>query len=544
MSTLETSPELLAAPADDRLAPGVTRSAAWLISSDHKVIGRMFIGVSLLALLGVLAVALILGIERIDGGDAVFDQGAMTQLFTAQRVGLLYGVVLPLLLGLAIAIVPLQLGARSLAFPRVAAAGFWAWLAGLVLLAISLAADGGPLGSDSDMVDLFIAAHGLVLVGLLAAATSVATSVLTTRAPGMRLERAPFYSWAALVVSAGLILALPVLLGNVIYTFVDHRYAGVVFGGNAGLGAWLGFGWTQPTTYLFALPAFGLLAELAPVTFQKRTPMRGIAYTGLGLVGVAALGAVSQRHHLVAWDGSFGDKLEDLGVWAFFLLLPVLGALMVMGTFALVAKPTKGGPGPRLNAAFLFAFFGAGLVLAGMLAGALTNIIDLNLQGTVFEEGALLLVGYGAILAGLGGLAYWTPKWSGHLVADKPAMGLALLGALGTALAAGPLLIAGFADQPALATEFDYDGPAELWNVLSMIGHALVALTLLAFAGLFVKALTQRSEPADADPWGGQTLEWLTTSPAPVTNFAEPPTVMSPEPAYDLRATPDRGRAD
>lgn len=544
MSTLETSPELLAAPADDRVAPGVARSATWLIAADHKVIGRMFIGVSLLALLGVTVVAVLLGVERIDATDALFDEGAMPQLFTAQRVGLLYGAVIPLLLGVAIAIVPLQLGARALSFPRLAAAGFWAWLAGIVLLVIALANNGGPLGGDSDMVDLFVAAHGLVVVGLLAAAVSVATSVLTARAPGMRLERVPFFSWASLVASVGLLIALPVLLGNIVYVFVDHRFANVVFGGNAGLDAWLGFGWTQPTTYLFALPAFGLLVELAPVTFQKRTPGRGIAYAGLALVGVAAFAGASQRQHLVAWDGDAGDKLEDLVVWAFFLLLPVLGALMVMGIFALVARPSRGGPGPRLNAPFLFAFFGAELVFAGMLAGAVTNIVDLGLQNTVFEEGALFLVGYGALLAGLGGLAYWAPKWSGHLVADKPAMGLALLGALGTALAAGPLLIAGFADQPAGATEFDYDGPAELWNVLSTIGHALVLLTLLAFAGLFVKALTGRGQPADADPWGGHTLEWLTTSPAPVDNFAEPPTVMSPEPAYDLRAAPEPGRAE
>lgn len=541
MSTLDTSPELLTAPADDRVPSGVAAAGRWITSADHKVIGRMFAGGSLLALLGVVVVSVVLGIERIDAGDALFDDGAMVQLFTAARVGLLYGVLIPLLLGVAVAIVPLQLGARALAFPRLAAAGFWAWLAGMVLLAISLAANGGPLGGDPDMVDLFLAAHGLVLLGLMAAAVSVATSVLTTRAPGMRLHRVPFFAWASLVASVGLIVALPVMLGNIIYLFVDHRFANLIFGGNAGFDAWIGFGWTQPTTYLFALPAFGLLAELAPVVFQRRTPMRGVVATGLGLIGVAAFAGASQRRHLVAWDGSFGDKLEDLVVWAFFLLLPVLGALIVMGGFAALARPRRGGPRPRLNAPFLFAFFGAELIFVGMLAGAITNLSDLGLQGTVFEEGALFLVGYGGILAGLGAVVYWSPKWSGQLVADKPAMGLALLGALATALAAGPLLIAGFADQPAGAVAYDYSGPVELWNVLSLIGHVVMLLVVLAFVGLVATSVAGRGEPAPADPWHGHTLEWLTTSPAPAGNFAEPPTVMSPEPAYDLRATPERG---
>jgi cytochrome o ubiquinol oxidase subunit 1 len=540
MSTLDTSPELLTAGADER-AVSAARTATWVTSADHKVIGRMYIGFSLLALLGMLAIGVLLGIERIDGGGTVLDEEAIVQLFTAQRVGVLYGVLVPLLLGVAVAIVPLQLGARALAFPRLAAAGFWAWLGGMVLVGVSLAGNGGPLGGDEDMVDLFLAAHGLVVLGLAATAVSVATSVLCTRAPGMRLSRAPFFSWGALVAAAGLLLVLPVLLGNVIYLFVDHRFARVVFGGNAGIDTWLRFGWTQPTTYLFALPAIGLLAELAPVTFQKRAPMRGIAYTGLALVGVAALAGVTQRHHVVAWDGSAGDKLEDLAVWAFFLLLPLLGAVVVLGAVALIARPTRGGPRPRLASPFLFAVLGALLVIAGMVAGAITNLRDLALENTVFEEGAMLLVAYGGALGGLGALAYWTPKWSGTLVPDKPAMGLALLGALGVALAAGPLLIAGFADQPAVAAEYDYSGPSELWNTLSTIGHALFLVVVLAFAGLVLKALTGRGDAAGADPWAGHTLEWLTASPAPDDNFLEPPTVMSAEPVYDLRAAPDHG---
>lgn len=546
MSTIETSPDALptATVAPRRDEPVTTRStpaaAAWVMSADHKVIGRMFVGTALAGLAATAILGVLLGVERIDGGDTLLDEGALPQLFTAFRIGLLYGGLLPLVVGIAVAIVPLQVGARALAFPRLAAAGFWAWLGGLTLVVIALAGNGGPLGGDSDMVDLFLTGHGVLVLGLAAVAISLATTVLTTRAPGMRLERVPFFSWSVLVTAIGLVLLLPVVLGVLVYLFVDHRNGRMIFGGNAGLTAWLGFAWTQPTTYLFALPVVGLLAEVAPVTFGKRTPMRGVAYAGLALVGVAALAGVSQRHHLVEWDGGLGDKLQDLVVWAFFLLLPVLGVVLVTAVVGLVGKPTRG-ERPNIGAPFVCAFLGTELVFAGMLAGALTNIVDLGLGGTVFEEGALVLVVYGGVLGALGAVAYWAPTWTGYTVPAKPALGLAGLGLVATALAAGPYLIAGFADQPAGAAVYDYGGPSGLWNVLVTAGHALMAVTVLAFVGLAVKALTGRSDAASADPWRGHTLEWATTAPAPTDNFVEPPTVKSPEPVYDLRATPDHG---
>ena len=183
----------------------------WITSTDHKKIGRLFIGTSLVVLLAIAAIAALLGAERIDAGSDFLDAGALPQLFSLYRVVLTFGVVVPFGLGLAIAIVPLQLGARSLAFPRLAASGFWAWLVGAGLVIGSTIANGGPGGGDSKMVQLFLTAHILLLVGLVAAAVSVTTSVLTTRTPGMNMRRVPLFSWGALVYGFGLVLALPVL---------------------------------------------------------------------------------------------------------------------------------------------------------------------------------------------------------------------------------------------------------------------------------------------------------------------------------------------
>ena len=164
-----------------------------LSSTDHKIIGQLFLFGGLLGLLATVVVNVIIGIERVDGGDLTFDD-AISQLFDAQRVGLVFGAALPLALALCVAIVPLQLGSRAIAFPRLATIGFWLWFGGLVLNIVALASDGGTLGGSGDMVDLFIASLGLMAVGAVAAAMSIGATVLTTRAPGMTMRRMPFFS--------------------------------------------------------------------------------------------------------------------------------------------------------------------------------------------------------------------------------------------------------------------------------------------------------------------------------------------------------------
>lgn len=541
MSTIDTSPDAIStAEVSDSRVDGTDNLAASLAgvftSSDHKVVGRLFIGASLLMLAACITVGLLLGIERVDGTETLLDADALADLFVAFRIGLLYGALVPLFLGVAVAVVPLQLGARSLAFPRLAVAGFWAWAGGIVIVIVALANNGGPDGTNGDMVDLFLAGFALTAIGISAAAVPVAATVLTARAPGMRMSRVPFFTWSALVSAIGLLLVMPALVGVLIYLFVDHRYALGLFDGS-----WLEFAFTQPTTYLFALPAAGVAAELIPVTFRTRMPLRGAVYAGLGLIGVAALSAVSQQaNHDVPWTGrSGGDRFDDLVPYAFFTLLPVLGVVIVMGVGAMAAKPPAGRPRPRITSPFVFSFLGLAIVLAGMLGGALTPFTDLGLQGTVFEEGVRVCLVYGAVLAGLGALVYWTPKLTGRLIPDKPAMGLAVLGFLAAALAGLPYYIAGFADQPAASGVYDYSGPAELWNVLVTVGHGLMGVVLLGFVALAAKAVASGPD-ASADPWEGQTLEWATPSPAPLDNFVEVPTVMSPEPLVDLHAGPDR----
>ena len=194
-------------------------------------------------------------------------------MLTLQRLLLSYGAVVPLLLGLAVAVVPLQLGARAIAFPRVALAGFYVWFAGVVLAIVSLSNKGGPGGSDRRFTGLFLASTAMIALGLLAAALCVATSVLTTRTPGMRLLRAPAFAWASLIGAVGLLLTLPVLIGDVIYLFVDYRHAqAAFFEDGQGIMSWAGWAFTQPQALVLAIPALGIFAELLAVTANARQP--------------------------------------------------------------------------------------------------------------------------------------------------------------------------------------------------------------------------------------------------------------------------------
>ncbi|NKB42404.1 MAG: hypothetical protein GKR86_15465, partial [Ilumatobacter sp.] len=264
MTTIDSSPDT---SGDSTLARPLAAGVDWLTSSDHKKIGRILVGAGLLGLLATIVANLLIAIERVDGGAAALDSDSWAQLLGSQRVGLVFGTALPLAAGLAVAIVPLQLGARAIAFPRFVAAGTYMWLGGLILSFVSLLNNGGFGGGDGDMVDLFLAAHGLMALGFTAVGISLVTSVLTTRAPGMTMRRVPFFSFSALVFGIGLVLVMPVLFGAMIYLFVDHRSgAREAFGGNEGIYTWAGWIFTQPSTFLFAVPALGLFAELLPVT--------------------------------------------------------------------------------------------------------------------------------------------------------------------------------------------------------------------------------------------------------------------------------------
>ena len=544
MTTID--PHAASAPAT--AGSGVAGVAEWLTTTDHKRIGRLYLGSAALLLLATGTVSVLLGIERISPSREWLPVGSLTQLFSLQRFGLTYLVLLPLVVGVGTAIVPLQVGARSLAFPRLAASGFWLWLLGAGLGLYSIINNGGPGGGNRRFVELFILSVGLVLVGLLATMVSLVTTIFTTRAPGMNMRRLPFFTWSVLVAGLGLVVALPVLVGDLLYVYVAYRYPSLNdLSGNRALAQWAGFGFTQPTTLLFAIPALGLFADTVATATRQRLRPRGIIYMGLALMSVAVFATVLQFPATLRAGFTSASRSQQLSDLLPFLMVH---GLPLLGCFVAVALTAKGmAARPKVIAPLVFALFASLTLLGAVAANAVNHVVDAGLIGTTFEEGTWLAVVFAGVLTAMGAVAYWGPKWWGRSMATKATLPLALLAFAGAQLASLPLLVAGFADQPSAVfatvegttpgvsdavVNFDYSGPMELWNLLSTAGHALVLLAVLAFVALSLRSFL-KGDAAGDDPYDGQTLEWATTSPAPLDNFAEVHIVKSAEPLLDLK---------
>lgn len=459
----------------------------WIMSNDHKKIGRLFIGTSLLSAVLVAVLGVLFGFERMSPAHMeIFNGNAIPQLNALYQFALLFGVLAPLFIGIAIAVVPIQIGSRAIAFPRVAQFGFWAWLFGVLMVVIAIIGNGGPGGGTTDLVDLYLLGLALTAVGLLAASLSIATAVLTSRAAGITLDRVPAFTWSALVGSIAALLSLPVMVGTIIYVYVDHTNAQLIFGGNKAIGEYLGWSMSQPMAFIFVVMALGVLAEVAPATARIEQPMRPVVFTGLVLVSTALLGTVTQTNHMFDWTGSGSDTIKSGLLYLLFNGLPTLGVLVViLGSLICLKMGT-----PRITASFALALFGALMILVGVTGNMVFSLKSASLSGTVFSEGIVLYLVYGGLLSALAALTHWSPQLWGRSLDDKKILGLCALGLLGTIASSFPLYIAGFADQPAQALfGFDYAGPLALWNLLSGIGHLVIVLTVVGFVALLIDAV-------------------------------------------------------
>ena len=370
MTITEARPEEVVA--DVVGAPAApNRVAGWLVTADHTRVGRMFVGVSLVAAIGVLVVGTLVMAERIDTGSTFLPSDTVGQLTTFTWVGLAFLVVVPLLLGIAIAVVPLQVGARSVAYPRAAALSFWGWVLSGGVLVASYVANGGPGGGDSEAVALFLTSLIVLLVALAVGAASVAATVITCRTTGMGLMEVPPFSFASLVSASALLLTLPALAGKLVLIFVDQRYGRVVFGGADGIASEIGWAWLQPQTYVYGIPVLGLAAELFPVAGGRRQPRRPVVLVGLGVAGAAAVGGLLQGMPVLDLDGVTPIVgIARLVIYGVTALLPVLPFLIVL----LIGGMSMKGGRPKVSAPLLFAQAAALMGLVGALIGILTPI--------------------------------------------------------------------------------------------------------------------------------------------------------------------------
>lgn len=513
MAMTETRPE--AAPTDVPSPSAPVEAAGlagWLSTSDHKRIGRLFVGTSLVFLLTAAVLTVLLWIERLNSGADLLKNDTFPQVFTLQGEVLALLFVVPFFLGLATYLVPLQVGSPEIAFPRGSATAFWGYLVGAGLLVAAYAADGGITGTTPTSVDLYLLSLLLLVASLSLGAISVVTTVLTMRAPGMTLLNAPLFSWSVVVGGGLLLLQLPVLGARVIEVFIDVHYGGA----SGGYGA-IRSSWGLPAVYGLVVMAAGVLLEVVPTLAARKLRFHVAGVTVLGLLGLLGIGGWLTNPEAV-------DDLLYVGMG----LAAVVPALALLG---LLADTARAGT-PAVKAPLVLAIGSALMLLAGAAAGAVEVIEPLELvtpeYATTWAAGQEHLVLFGAgVLAAFAALWFWAPKiWGAHL-SEKAGFLVALLVLGGAVLPAAADLVAGAAeDLPRGALEWTDADLVDTTGGLGVAGAALGAVGVLAGVGAVLAAAgRKRSVPAVDDPWGGWTLEWTTTSPPPAHNFEVTPEV-------------------
>ena len=532
MAVTETPPETV--DAVSATAPSPTPSqptglAAVLGSGDHKVIGRLYIATALI--LGALVVGLgeafaIEGLkpETLD----IFGSDVAYQLFTLARIGTVFFLALPLIIGVAFVVVPLQVGSQTLAFPRAAAASYWGWLLGSGLLVASYAMNGGPYGGSTEGVNLWIAALGLIVLSVLVAAVSLATTVIALRPAGLYLSRVPLFSWSVLVAALMWILTLPVLFGLIVLMYIDHRHAGSTYIGTANLLypsiLWL---FRNPQIYVVAIPVLGFFGDVLGTVSGARMKLRGVAQAAIAAFGLLSFGAF-----LVAPSEAALDSYLVIGMGLLAVLPPLALAAAVADVFRTGSF--------KLRAGVLYAVVAFLILLLGVAAGALgsiPNVLDAPKVGTVGDNIFFLGVSHAVVLSAViarGGLHWWATKVGRQPANEKLGMLAPLVLLLGAALTVIPDLVAGITGDE-LQRNADFTGGYAGTNGAVAVGIALVALGVL-IAALSFLPLLKRSDDVAADPWDGLSLEWLAPSPPPPANFVEDlPVITSAEPLIDLR---------
>ncbi len=501
------APEATVTPAP---AP-VTGLAAVLGSADHKVVGRLYIGAALAFGAGTVVTGVLSGLTRID--DSLLDSGVAPQILAFHATSAVLLAVAPALLGLAMVVVPLQVGARAIAFPRAAAASFWAFLMGGGLAVAAYAINGGPGGGRSDGVDLWTAAWALVTAALVLGAICVATTVLAVRTRGMDLDRVPMFAWSMLCTSVVWILTLPVLVAVLIVMYLDHRFAEVLFApGTAATLARVSWVGNQPQVYAFAVPVLGIALDAVATATGARMPNRAAARVAIGAFAVLGIGAFALP--------ALAPEAADQPVTKVMALLAPLPVLAVLGVAATALKATR----PRPTSGLVGGVLALLVLLAATLLGALTAFQGaLELAGTQWVSAQSQLTLVAAVIAGVAGLYHWSTKVLGRVGGEGPGRTAPLVLALGGLVLAIPRALSGLLGEGDEAIT-GIDG----LDVVALIGAGLVVLGgLMAVAGL------AGHRPADvpADPWGGPSLEWATRSPPPFGNFeGDVPAVTSPEP--------------
>jgi cytochrome c oxidase subunit 1 len=541
-------------PRDTGLAPAVldrqlarswgTAGGLWgaLTTVDHKRIGRRYIVTAFLflALGGVLAILMRLQLARPDAGLVGPDR--YDQIFTMHGSTMMFLFAVPVMEAMGVYFVPLMVGTRNIAFPRLNAYSYWMFLFGGIFLWSAFMLDmgpdvgwfayvplSGPQYGAGKRADAWAQMITFTEVSALAVAVELVVTVFKQRAPGMSLDRIPLFVWAMLVTAFCVILAMPAIMVASSSLIMD-RLIGTHFynpseGGDVLLWQHLFWFFGHPEVYIIFLPAVGMISTILP-TFCRR-PVFGYLPLVLSAIATGILAFGLWVHHM------FVTGLPRLGESFFTASSMAIAIPNGVQIFCWLATMALGRPMLRTPMLFVLAFFFT-FVIGGMTGVMVASVpLDTQLHDTYFVVAHFhyVLIG-GAVFPLLGAVYYWYPKLTGRLMSERLGRWVAGLVFVGFNLTFFPMHILGLDGMPRRI----YTYQAEMgWGPLNLLVSGSAAILGLGFLLFFFDAVrsAKYGAPAGANPWDAPSLEWATASPPPDYNFARIPVVTSGYPVWD-----------
>ncbi len=529
-----------ALPLERRYESGIMR---WLTTVNHKDIGLLYLVAAFIFFFVGGLESLLIRLQLGSSNNTFLPPDVYNQIFTMHGTTMIFLFVMPVMAGFANYIVPLMIGARDMAFPRLNALSFWTFLFGGVLLYSSFLLGGAPNAGWFAYAPLtstqYALTHGMdfwVLgilmtgVGSTVGSLNFVVTILNLRAPGMQMSKMPMFVWQQLVTSFIILFALPSLTVASILLFLERNFGAPFFqaaqGGDPLLWQHLFWFFGHPEVYILILPAFGIISEVLPVFSRK--PLFGytaVAYSG---VAIGFLGFTVWAHHMFAVGMSpIADAVFSLDS----MIIAVPTSIKIFNWIA-----TIWGGKINFKAPFLFAVGFIAMFIIGGLSGVSLAVVPVNFQVTdtyyVVAHLHYVLFG-GSVFAIFAGIFYWFPKITGRLLNDRLGKLQFWIQFVGFNLTFFPMHILGLLGMPRRIYTYGSQYGWDTLNLLETIGAFTIAVAILVFIWNIVISL--RGEKAGGDPWDGHTLEWTTTSPPPAYNFATIPTVHSRRPFWDQK---------
>jgi cytochrome c oxidase subunit 1 len=490
----------------DHAPSGVMR---WLTSTNHKDIGTLYLWFSLFMFFFAGALAMLIRAELFQPGLQLFQPAVFNQLTTMHGLIMIFGAIMPSLVGFANWQVPLMIGASDMAFPRLNNWSFWLLPAAGALLISTFFVPGGAIAGGWTMYpplymqggiayDMSILAVHILGVSSIMGAINIIVTILNMRAPGMNLMKMPLFVWTWLITAFLLVAVMPVLACAITMLLTDRNFGTHFFdaagGGDAVMYQHIFWFFGHPEVYIMILPAFGIVSTIAFLSF------------------------IVWAHHMFTTGMPLGGQL-------FFMYTTMLIAIPTgIKVFNWVATLWRGSI--SFETPMLFALAFVLLFTIGGFSGLVLSLVpvDIQLQDTYYVVAHFHYVLFsGSAMAIMGGVYYWLPKWTGHMYDETLGKVHFWLTAIGFNVTFFPMHFLGLAGMPRRIP--DYALQFAEFNMISSLGGFLLGASQLLFLYVVIKCV-RGGAPAADQPWdGADTLEWTLSSPPPYHSFVVPPQV-------------------